>query len=498
MRISVLRHAVITPFCLAILAVTAREGAGAQLSLSPYAGGIFWPKEIGLKDDAVYGARLAFLAVRWLGVEGTYGRVDAETDFGPEFWRPGTDRTYQTSMEHLGADFFVNLTPSRRLSPYASLGWTQLEYDSERANTVTGGTPYVFRGWECGVGMKVRLARAEGFDTQLRFDARGAFTKLVQWFPDFESRQPSVLVTAGLQFMFGENTADADRDGVRDRQDLCPDTPRDLPVNAFGCPLDGDLDGIPDRYDKCDHTPPGALVDARGCPSDGDADGVFDGIDACSGTPAGAVVDAGGCPRDSDGDGVYDGLDACAGTPLGATVDARGCALDSDGDGVPDGIDTCVNTPPYLRVDEKGCAIEETRVETELFDVGVVRRNILFASGAATIQPESYGILDEIGGVLARWPELRIEIGGHTDAVGAEEQNRLLSENRGKAVLEYLLGRYRELSAGQFAVVGYGESRPIATNDTEEGRARNRRVEFTVLNREAIRREIERRRFLEK
>jgi outer membrane protein OmpA-like peptidoglycan-associated protein len=298
--------------------------------------------------------------------------------------------------------------------------------------------------------------------------------------------------------MFGENTADADRDGVRDRQDLCPDTPRDLPVNAFGCPLDGDLDGIPDRYDKCDHTPPGALVDARGCPSDGDADGVFDGIDACSGTPAGAVVDAGGCPRDSDGDGVYDGLDACAGTPLGATVDARGCALDSDGDGVPDGIDTCVNTPPYLRVDEKGCAIEETRVETELFDVGVVRRNILFASGAATIQPESYGILDEIGGVLARWPELRIEIGGHTDAVGAEEQNRLLSENRGKAVLEYLLGRYRELSAGQFAVVGYGESRPIATNDTEEGRARNRRVEFTVLNREAIRREIERRRFLEK
>ena len=113
-------------------------------------------------------------------------------------------------------------------------------------------------------------------------------------------------------------------------------------------PRDTDLDGVPDRKDKCPDTPKGATVDASGCPSDSDGDGVLDGLDQCAATPKGATVNASGCPNDADLDGVLDGLDQCADTPRGATVDANGCTKDSDGDGVLDGLDRCNDT-------QKGC-----------------------------------------------------------------------------------------------------------------------------------------------
>jgi OOP family OmpA-OmpF porin len=93
---------------------------------------------------------------------------------------------------------------------------------------------------------------------------------------------------------------------------------------GLGAPADSDGDGVPNRLDRCPDTPRGAQVDPRGCPLDSDGDGVFDGLDMCPGTPAGARVDPRGCPLDSDGDGVFDGLDQCPDTPRGARVDARG------------------------------------------------------------------------------------------------------------------------------------------------------------------------------
>ena len=102
------------------------------------------------------------------------------------------------------------------------------------------------------------------------------------------------------------------------------------------------------------------------------------------------------------------------------------------------------------------------------------------------IKPESFQTLEEVGLILARYNELRIEVGGHTDSFGSDTYNRQLSRIRGEAVLNWLLENVSELSLSQFTVVGYGESQPYATNDTEEGQTLNRRVEFKVLNTEEL------------
>ncbi|HEX7078567.1 MAG TPA: OmpA family protein, partial [Candidatus Eisenbacteria bacterium] len=233
-------------------------------------------------------------------------------------------------------------------------------------------------------------------------------------------------------------------------------------------------------------------VDATGCPVDTDGDGVYDGIDQCADTPKGAKVDAKGCPTDADGDGVADGIDQCGATPTGCTVSANGCPSDADQDGVCDGVDKCPDTPADARVDRNGCPIEVSTKETELLETGMIRlQGINFDTGKATIKPESDKALDEVGDILTRWPGLRIEIAGHTDSRGSDAQNQKLSEARAKAVLAYMLDRFPELRPEQFTAKGYGETQPIATNTTELGMSKNRRVEFRVLNKEALKRETE-------
>ena len=281
---------------------------------------------------------------------------------------------------------------------------------------------------------------------------------------------------------------DSDHDGVPDGTDLCPDTPMGAMVDMNGCPMDADGDGVPDGLDQCAATPKGASVDMNGCPSDSDGDGVMDGIDRCGGTPAGAMVDMYGCPKDSDGDGVADGLDQCANTPKGATVDMKGCPMDSDGDGVPDGLDQCAGTPAGTLVDANGCPRKaDTAMAQQLLDTGMIRTSsIRFGSGSSELTADSKPIIDEIGRTLVEWPELKIEIGGHTDSSGAAAKNQALSQARAQAVLDYLKAKFPTIKGGQYTVMGYGEDKPIADNGTADGRAANRRVEFSVLNREVL------------
>jgi len=183
---------------------------------------------------------------------------------------------------------------------------------------------------------------------------------------------------------------------------------------------------------------------------------------------------------DADGDGVLDAMDKCPGTPMGAVVDEAGCPKDSDGDGVYDGIDKCPDTPKGVQVDAKGCPIN--KVEKALIDTGMFRTTeIVFDFDKAVIKPESHGILGEIGAALVAHPELEIEIGGYTDSVGTDEYNQTLSEERAKAVLDYLVKYFPKIERGQFVTKGYGEGRPITSNETAQGMAENRRVEFKVL-----------------
>jgi outer membrane protein OmpA-like peptidoglycan-associated protein len=199
-------------------------------------------------------------------------------------------------------------------------------------------------------------------------------------------------------------------------------------------------------------------------PKDSDCDGVPDEIDECPGTPLGVAVDARGCPLDSDGDGVPDSVDECPGTPKGVKVDSRGCPLDTDADGVPDYLDKCPGTPKGARVDSEGCwTIDETFFDFDKRD----------------ITPRFYPIFDDIAAVLNNNPSLRIVIEGHTDNIGTEAYNQKLSEERAKAVKRYLVTK--GIESDRLSTVGYGFSRPRASNEAPAGRALNRRVKLEPL-----------------
>jgi len=133
--------------------------------------------------------------------------------------------------------------------------------------------------------------------------------------------------------------------------------------------------------------------------------------------------------------------------------------------------------------------VPETRVETverRLLDTGAFRAfEVNFAFGESTLQPRATRTLDAVGAVLERYPELRVEVGGHTDAVGADAFNQQLSEARAEAVRAYLIDRFG-VAPDRLVARGYGEAQPIASNDSRSGRALNRRVEFTVLNPEVV------------
>jgi len=283
---------------------------------------------------------------------------------------------------------------------------------------------------------------------------------------------------------------DSDGDGVADYLDKCPDTPKGAPVDAQGCPKDSDGDGVADYLDKCPDTPKGAPVDAQGCPKDSDGDGVADYLDKCPDTPKGAPVDAQGCPKDSDGDGVADYLDKCPDTPKGAPVDATGCLKDSDGDGLTDWDETQIYGTDPNRADTDGGGVSdglEVKVAgtdplnpaDDKKEVKKLDLRVLFGPNSDVVD-DSY--IDEIAKVAAfmkEFPQVTTVIEGHTDSQGAEAYNQDLSQRRAQAVADILVSKHG-IGASRLSAKGYGESRPVASNDTREGRAQNRRIQAVL------------------
>ena len=207
-------------------------------------------------------------------------------------------------------------------------------------------------------------------------------------------------------------------------------------------------------------------------PPDTDGDGVPDVDDRCPNTPPGTAVGADGCELDSDGDGVVDSADACPGTPAGVAVDSRGCPLDSDGDGVPDYQDACPDTPAGAQVDERGCP-------PELNETVTIDLNLEFDIDSSQLRPAHYGQIRDVVDFMKQFPNTNAVIEGHTDNTGSERYNQGLSERRALSVRNYLESE-GGIAGNRLTHVGYGESKPIDTNDTAEGRQHNRRVSAQV------------------
>jgi outer membrane protein OmpA-like peptidoglycan-associated protein len=279
---------------------------------------------------------------------------------------------------------------------------------------------------------------------------------------------------------------DADRDRVNDELDRCPNTPAGEPVDTNGCSAsqkDADQDGIGDTADRCPGTPAGERADAEGCsPSqkDDDKDGVMNAADRCAGTPAGQQVDSTGCvpvPADQDKDGVPDRVDQCPDSPAGAPVTPSGCPVrrDSDGDGVHDGVDLCPNTPKGETVNANGCTIIfQKQART------VILRGVNFQTGKAILTPEARDVLRDIAGQLVENPQYRVQISGHTDNTGRRATNLRLSIARARAVETFL--EANGVPRTQVTSKGFGPDVPIASNKTAAGRAKNRRVELVRTN----------------
>ncbi|ABA87807.1 peptidoglycan-binding outer membrane protein, OMP_b-brl and OmpA domain-containing [Syntrophotalea carbinolica DSM 2380] len=318
-------------------------------------------------------------------------------------------------------DGLYRFMPENKLVPYlaAGVGGYSLDGDDEFMTNYGAGLLY-FLGEN--VALRADVRHMIGFNES--------------------NLENNIIYTAGFQFQFAGT---------------------EQPVKKE--PVDSDGDGVTDDLDQCPDTPKGAPVDAKGCPLDTDGDGVFDYLDQCPDTPKGAPVDAKGCPLDTDGDGVFDYLDQCPDTPKGAPVDAKGCPLDTDGDGVFDYLDQCPDTPKGMNVDEKGCDLKLTL-------------RINFDFDQAVIKPEFKGELDKAAAfVRANANVPFILLAGHTDSKGRDTYNQRLSEKRAEAVRQALIDNYG-LDAAKLKSRGYGEAQPVATNDTEEGRYLNRRVEL--------------------
>jgi outer membrane protein OmpA-like peptidoglycan-associated protein len=234
-----------------------------------------------------------------------------------------------------------------------------------------------------------------------------------------------------------------------------------------------------DKDDLCPDVP--GLVENHGCPDkDTDGDGVVDRLDKCPTVPG--PKENQGCPwADRDGDGVPDNEDACP-TVYGPKEN-HGCPdSDRDGDGIPDRLDKCPDQPETFNgyQDEDGCP---DKPATVVFTGGAVeiKEKIFFEFNKSRILPKSYMLLATVAKVLTLHPEVtKVRIEGHTDNIGTHEYNMTLSQARAEAVREHLIS-INGLDGSKLSAQGFAFDRPIGDNKTAKGRAKNRRVEFIVI-----------------
>lgn len=285
-----------------------------------------------------------------------------------------------------------------------------------------------------------------------------------------------MTISTGLKFGFAAKK-DMDGDGVADKDDLCPNVPGPKELN--GCP-DSDGDGVLDKDDACPTV--AGLAELNGCP-DSDGDGIIDSEDACPDVAGVAALN--GCP-DADGDGITDAEDAC---PNEAGPKATNGCPDADGDGIVDSEDACPNDAGPAATN--GCPDRDQdgildvndncpdKAGIELFD-GCPTFVYYLPFDQAEIPTNISNTLDKLAVYLKQNEGAEIKIEGHADNEGTTVYNKRLSMRRVQRAVKYLTDN--GVTASRIQTEAFGDTKPIADNTTEEGRAKNRRVEIHIMN----------------
>jgi OOP family OmpA-OmpF porin len=407
-------------------------------------GGRDIPDAPSLKNALDIGVRVAYGLSKLLSVEG-------EIDFQPTSVR-GTDDGVLAIGWRASGVFDLGSAAQR---PFLLLGLGGMTGFSDNEELIENDTDFVVH---TGLGVKFDFAQGWG--------ARADFRVLFPPSTDTNGPTTELELLLGVSKAFGAEPAppppkDSDGDGIFDNADQCADQAEDMDGNA-------DEDGCPEEEP----------------PKDSDGDGLLDNVDKC---PAEAedmdgFEDDNGCPdADNDGDGIADAADQCRdeAEDKDGFEDDNGCPdADNDGDGIVDAKDSCVGEPESRNGFQDGDGCPDELPEQIKQYTGTIQ-GIRFAFNSDRILPASFPVLDKAVAVLKEFPELRVEISGHTDTVGTREKNVDLSQRRAASVRAYLVSK--GIDESRLIAVGYGPDKPVADNKTAAGKAQNRRVEFNLI-----------------
>ena len=386
------------------------------------------------------------------GLTGTYNRIEnwgkAELD---------EDLMYLSFMGSFNYSF-SNLLKLNKLDPHIGLGLGYTWIEEGPYNSNSSGEPDSLNGWG---HISLSGGISYWFNDNIGLTLQTTYNHVDE--SDTDILPQHWRHSLGLSLRYGGT--DTDGDGVYDKKDVCPQIPGLKIFN--GCP-DTDGDGIQDSDDRCPNDP--GSIEFEGCP-DSDGDGVSNDKDQCPNVAG--LLTLSGCP-DSDGDGITDADDDCPGTagPRGN----RGCPWpDSDGDSVLDKDDQCPNE--VGSVANNGCPEDPSVIINEMLaGLGPVT----FSTGQSSILEDAEVLLLEVVAILNAYPETKFALEGHTDSKFTEKFNQKLSEKRAASVLNFLISN--GIEASRLSTVGFGETAPVASNDTSEGRTQNRRVEVKLSN----------------
>ena len=368
---------------------------------------------------------------------------------------------------NLSASYISKINSTLTAEPYAMLRTTfikapQVELGAKMTynDFVFGGLSY--RNKESVIGLiglnYMNFVFAYSYDftlSAIRNYSGGSHEILLAYQFNKKSKSPEVVIEQPKQ------PKDSDGDGVADNEDLCPNVKG---IKEYkGCP-DTDGDGIEDSKDECPNDK--GLLALTGCP-DSDGDGVADNEDLCPNVKG--IKEYKGCP-DTDGDGIIDSEDSCP--TVKGILEMKGCP-DSDGDGVADKDDNCPNVAGPI--ENKGCPLKQKRNIDELMK----KKKLVCETGKNDITAASKIVLQEIAQVLKEEPTWTIEFAGHTDNVGEAAMNLQLSKKRSETVRNLLISYGVE--ASRIKANYFGETKPIADNNTVVGRNKNRRIDFKFV-----------------